>query len=202
MNGDIECEIRSVVPAEKYQEVLERLKREGKFVGQKQRFSVMFFGYKFTPPLDVRVRVTNGEAEVVVKRGKFHSPDRTETSLPIKIDQFIDLVKIFYHFGFDHVKVGPRESYKFNFLGDIEITLGRGGDYVYTEIEKMATPDTLDAIRKELEDLAGKLDLPIASADDFYTLCQKLTEEVDWDFFDSPEDYVRLEKELKAQQIK
>ena len=194
---NIECEIRAIINQAEIPALIKQLKQRGKLVKETKRLSVMFFRYDTEQDLDLRVRETNGQCEIVMKRGDHHSHDRVETSQDINLDQFVGLTKIVLQFDWDKTKVGERDSIVFDLGNGIEAAVATGGHYSYLELEKMASQKTLPEIQKELEAIAHELNVDlIKTKDEYYAFCQKLTDEVDWRISDKPEDYQRLEKQL------
>lgn len=83
-NKNIELELRAVVTGEYFNDLLARFKQESSLISHTKRLSVMYFGKINESSLDIRVRITNGEAEAVIKKGSLHADDRIEISQPIK----------------------------------------------------------------------------------------------------------------------
>ena len=195
---NIELEIRAEISKEEFQSLFNQLKRKYRLVEEKDRMSVMFFGSMNEDRMDVRVRITNGKAEVVAKKGDFHEHNRIEVAQDITPDQFIGLVKLVSLFNFEvNVKVGPRKSVDFNLGDGIIFSLAdAGGKYFYIEIEKMTNREEEENDRNELDKIAKDLGLKIIGKEEFHDLCKRLDVEVDWEFLGKEEDYERLKKEL------
>jgi hypothetical protein len=195
--NNIECEIRAIIEQKDVPDLISKLKQRGKFLNETKRLSVMFFRYDTGIDLDLRVRETNGQCEMVMKRGDHHSHDRVETSQDIELNQFVGLVKIVLQFDWNKAKVGERDSINFDLSDGVLATVASAGSYSYLELEKMASQETLPEIQKELEAIANELNVTlIKTKDEYYAFCQKLTDEVDWRISDKPEDYQRLQKQL------
>jgi len=197
MSKNIECEIRAEVRSKDFDKVLKDLKKRGKFVNKTERLSVMYFRCADSGDLDLRVRITNGECEVVMKQGDHHAANRVETEQPITRDQFVGMARVFRQFEWDSVKVGERTTYNFDFGSDVLISLVRGGDICYLEIEKMAEPKTLKKIESELKIIAVDLGVDlIKTRSEYYKLCQRFTDETDWALEDKDGHYRKLAKQL------
>lgn len=105
----IETEIRAEVLPDDYENIKKRIEANGKLLSQTRRLSVMYFGTIDTRQIDIRVRVTNGECEVVVKLGAFGAHDRIEVIQKIFPSQFLGMIKIFAQFNFT-TKIGERNT--------------------------------------------------------------------------------------------
>lgn len=191
----IELELRAEVLAQN-QEVLKKLLGEiGILHSQTRRLSVMYFGDIGTRKLDIRVRITNGECEVVVKSGSFGSRDRVEVAQKINLAQFLGMVKIFTQLDFA-MEIGEREIFNYELPDDIMVSLVSAGPIVYVELEKMSSKSDADRNDGQLKKLADQLKLQLLSEEEFNALCKRLAEVVDWPFHGSSEEYARLTKLL------
>lgn len=199
MSKNIELEIRAEVLKDNFDVTFNNLKRQGNLISETNRLSVMFFGQYNNNCLDIRIRTTNGESEVVIKKGEIHSQDRTEYSQKISNNQFIDMVKLMSQFGFKS-KVGERKTFNFQFPNKIVISLVRVGDLSYLEIEKMADELSLKKDKSDLCALAKNLDVGIIkNREKFDNFCKRLNETVDWEFLNTDACYKKLETLFKNQ---
>lgn len=190
----IEAEIRAEVLPQKYEKTKKNLEKIGKLSSHTKRLSVMFFGEIGSKKIDIRVRVTNGECEVVVKSGSFGSHDRIEISQNINKEQFIGMVKIFSQFGFA-MKIGERETFNYAISNDIIISLVSAGPIMYVELEKMSTKNKINQDNQQLRKIAERIGLNILNSEKkFDELCQRLDANVDWSFFGTNDDYTKLFK--------
>ena len=98
MSKNIELELRAIIKKEDFDLLFKKLEVRGKLISTTERVSVMFFGTCNKDSFDLKVRITDGKSEVVVKKGDYHSHNRTEYTQSISNDKFIDLVKIFSQF--------------------------------------------------------------------------------------------------------
>lgn len=198
MTKNIELELRAEVPKHSFEQVLRQLRSRGVLLSKTKRLSVMYFGKVGKHKIDIRVRITDGEAEVVIKKGDFHAHNRTEVSQSIKKEQFVGMVKLMTQLGFTDVKVGERETYNFDFGNGIIVSLGRGGDISYLEIEKMSSVENQKKDTLDLMNFANTMRIPLLkNKKEFLDLCRRLTATCDWPFRGSDSDYKKLEKVLK-----
>jgi len=193
----IELELRAEIPVKDIETLKARLEKFGKINSHTQRLSVMYFGDVGDKKIDIRVRVTNGQNEVVTKFGSFGAHDRIEVAQSISQEQFIGFIKIFSQFGFVS-KVGERETFNYSLPDDVMASLVNAGPIAYIEIEKLSLPEQVKENTKKLHDIAEQLQLDLLKTeDDFDELCKRLDEKVDWQFFGSADDYKYLEESLK-----
>lgn len=196
MPKNIELEIRAIIKKEDFETILKNLKNKGKLVSQTNRLSVMFYGTCQKDSFDVKVRITDGKSEVVIKKGDFHSHNRIEYAQNILNNEFLNMVRIFSQFGFG-AKVYERVTYNIKFPCDIMLSLAKAGDYSYLEIEKMTDKKSQDEDKIILEGVAKDLGVTlIKNGKEYYDFCDMLTEKVDWNFLGTKKDFLKLKKRL------
>ncbi len=195
--NNIELELRAEVSLERFDSLLQELTAVAKPTSISKRLSVMFLGEIQKSSFDIRARINRGgKAEIVTKKGDFHTHDRIEASQAITKDQFIGMIKLLSLFTFKS-KVTERENFLFNLGNDVSLVLVRAGTIAYVEIEKMSNSETMESNKKELLDLIASYYLKlIKDGTAFNELCDRLTEFSDWPFNATPADFERLEKML------
>jgi len=179
----------------------DELKRKLDALGEgrhERRTMVMFFGEVAGRGVDIRCRVTNGEAEVVAKMGEYHAHDRQEVSVDVGVEQVAEFARLFSAMGFVNAKVGARESFEYH-IDDVDVSLVRGVSGLgYIEFERIISDSEIELERPKLEALAHKLDVKLwTTGEEYYAFCKRLTDEEDWKFTGSEADMVRLHNELK-----
>lgn len=192
----IELELRAEIPINEVKNIKKRLSKIGEVSSITKRLSVMFFGKINKQKTDIRVRVTNGECEVVVKFGSFGSHNRIELCQKIEKNQFFGMVKIFSQFKFD-IKVGERETFNYKLKNDIVISLVLAENIAYIEFEKMSFDTDVIENKIRLQKLVNNLNLQILNESEFNILCQKLNELVDWTFHGLDCEYLKLKNIFK-----
>jgi len=194
MDKKIELELRAGVPTQK-RELFQRLLADaGVLHSHTKRLSVMYFGDIGSKKLDIRVRVTNGECEVVVKSGSFGAHDRIEMAQKITPEEFLGMVKIFTQFDFT-IEVGERETFNYALPNNVVVSLVSAGPISYIELEKMSSEADVEKNNKLLKQWAKRLGLQLLKSEkEFNILCKCLTEKVDWPFHGTNEEYVKLNK--------
>jgi adenylate cyclase class IV len=194
MDKKIELELRAEISTQNRELFQNRLVNAGVLHSHTKRLSVMYFGKIGTKKLDIRVRVTNGECEVVVKSGSFGAHDRIEIAQKIKPEEFLGMIKIFTQFGFT-IEVGERETFNYTLPDDIIVSLVSAGPISYIELEKMSSKADVEKNNKLLNQWAERLELQLLkSENEFDILCRRLAEKVDWPFHGTNEEYIKLNK--------
>lgn len=194
MDKKIELELRAEVPTQKRELFQCLLADAGILHSHTKRLSVMYFGNIGSKKLDIRVRVTNGECEVVVKSGSFGAHDRIEIAQKINPEEFLGMVKIFTQFDFT-IEVGERETFNYALPNNVVVSLVSAGPISYIELEKMSSEADVKKNNKLLKQWAKRLGLQLLKSEkEFDILCKRLTEKVDWPFHGTNEEYVKLKK--------
>ena len=203
----IEVEIRAELSKQDLIRVEKRLRSIGfKFVSTTRRTSVMSFGitsakgrgwnHHKSEDVDIRCRITNGRAEVVVKTGEAHIANRLELSTPVTIEQFYPFARMTASTGL-FTKVGSKitKNYQKGLL-TASIVQSRSG-ITYLEIEMMSNRKNEEKALKRLYALADHLGVQIIrSRKAFLELCERLTKIDDWGFRGTRTDLARLRKEI------
>lgn len=194
MDKKIELELRAEISTQDKELFQNRLTGVGVLHSHTKRLSVMYFGKMGTKKLDIRVRVTNGECEVVVKSGSFGAHDRIEIAQKINPEEFLGMVKIFTQFDFT-IEVGERETFNYTLPDDIIVSLVSAGPISYIELEKMSSEADVEKNNKLLNQWVERLELQLLkSEEEFDILCKRLAEKVDWPFHGTNEEYIKLNK--------
>ncbi len=191
----VEVEIRAEIKRGDEEEFKRRIGKIGTLHSHTKRLSVMFFGRAGTKETDVRVRVTNGKCEVVVKLGSFGSHDRIEMAQKISSSQFLGFVRIFSRFGFA-MEVGERENFNYRLRNSVLVSLVSAGTISYVELEKISSQSEAKQSNQLLRKLAEELGLQVLELKQFDELCGRLAEGVDWPFHDTEGEYAKLVKLL------
>lgn len=187
----IELEIRAEVPLKDHDVLLAHLHRHGKLMSRTRRCSVMFFGRAAGNPVDLRVRVTNGEAEVVIKKGALHAPNRVEFSQPVAKADMVGLAKVFSLMGYE-AKVGERVTANFDFGKGTVVSLVKADKIAYLEVERMTDKKHYEQDKRDVFEVLAELGYKPLMKADFDDLCHRLTRHVDWKFKGNEKDLKRL----------
>lgn len=184
-----EIEVRGVLSEERYEKVRAKLTTEGEYVETKNR---LLIDYSYHLPdggikgrtRDIRLRTTNGVAEIVVKVGRWGGRDqRQEFAIKCPDEDFNKLVQIFAILGYKRGVVCVRNSEVFTYKG-VEVALVEvPGHSRYFEVELMIDDEDNAAVaHRELEEICRELGLHPFSEKDFMNYVEKLNLEANDEF--------------------
>ncbi len=122
---NIEVELRGPLSEEGYDGLLELLKTKGRLVKNQHRllldYSTFFEGIA-ERTLDVRVRVTDGKTEIVVKKGRFGGSSREEASIFPEDNNIEKTLKLMSLLGYNKAVACDRRIQRY-IIDDIEIAV-------------------------------------------------------------------------------
>lgn len=183
MDKNIEIEIRGPLSKEKFEDLAGLFEAEGKKITEKNRilidYSTFLKGGVENRQKDIRLRVTNGVPEIVVKLGKWSGADqRKELSVSTKPGEFDTLVEIFAALGFYKGVLCVRKSKIYEYK-DIEFALVEvPGHSYYYEAEKMASKgEDSEKITHEIKDICKDLKLDVFNEKQFFEYIHQLNKE-------------------------
>lgn len=182
MNRNIEIEIRGPLTKKKFDNLMGLFEKDGKKTAEKDRvivdYSTFLEGGVEDREKDIRLRVTNGNPEIILKIGKWGGTEnRKELSVFTKSD-FDTLVEMFGELGFLKGILCVRKSKIYEYQ-DIEFALVEvPGHSYYYEAEKMArSSDDHAKITKKIQTVCKKLGLEIFNQKQFFNYIKKLNKE-------------------------
>ncbi len=181
---NIEVEIRGLLTQEEYSRLNSFFSGNGTPVEEKERTLIDYSTYLPNEGVrertkDIRVRVTNGFPEIIVKLGAWGgSESRKELSFKGKENEFETLVEIFGHLGFTKGVLCKRKTKAYEYKG-IEFALVEVPDHsYYFEAEKMAnTNDDLSKVEQDILAVCYELNLTILTKDEFFKYIDSLNKE-------------------------
>ncbi len=183
MHKNVEVEIRGPLSKEQFKRLAKKFVAQGKVKNKKERvlidYSTFLPGGIKNRTKDIRLRVTNGIPEVIVKIGTWgKNENRKELSLLAKPGEFDKMVEIFSVLGFTKGVLCIRKSQVFDYRGiEFALTEVPGHSYYY-EAEKMIA-DNKDS-KKVIDQIASvchELGLKIYSQSEFFNYIKKLNKE-------------------------
>ena len=199
MVRDIEIEVRGPLTPEKYAELKTFFDASAKKITEKDRvlidYSTFLPGGIREREKDIRLRVTNGVPEIIVKIGSWGGTEkRKELSVTTQPSAFDTLTEIFAALGYEKWVLCVRKSHVYEYKG-IEFALVEvPGHSYYYEAEKMAHSDEdADLLTKEITDVCVELDLPVFEKEAFYAYIETLNKEAN-ELFDAraaPQGYFK-----------
>jgi len=183
MSINIEIEIRGPLSKKKFGDLVNLFESKAKKVTEKNRvlidYSTFLEGGVENRNKDIRLRVTNGIPEIIVKIGEWgEAEQRKELSAFTKEGEFDTLVEIFGALGFCKGMLCVRKSKVYEYK-DIEFALVEvPGHSYYYEAEKMAHEnEDADKIIKEITDVCKSLDLEVFNKQQFFKYINTLNKE-------------------------
>ncbi|MFA5954874.1 MAG: hypothetical protein WC817_05085 [Patescibacteria group bacterium] len=180
---DIEVEIRGPLSAERYAKARSFFDANAKKLTEKNRilidYSTFLPGGVKERTTDIRLRITNGIPEIIVKVGAWGGTEqRRELSVTTPPGTFDTLTEIFASLGYTKGILCVRQSHVYEYRG-IEFALVEvPGHSFYYEAEKMAHADEDgDALTREIMTVCAELDLPVFDKEEFFAYVEKLNNE-------------------------
>ncbi len=183
MKKNIEVEIRGPLSEDKYFKLKDFFDSHAQKIGEKNRILI-----DYSRPTeegiserkkDIRLRVTNGVPEIIVKLGSWgENEQRKELSVLAPTGSFDTLTEIFAALGYEKGVLCMRKSSIYQFK-DIEFALVEVPQHSYFyEAEKMANKDE-DAkkLTSEMRSVCEELGLEVFDKDGFFSYVEKLNKE-------------------------
>ncbi len=183
MKKNIEIEIRGPLSKEKFKDLVNLFETKGRKITEKKRvlidYSTFLEGGVKNRQKDIRLRVTNGIPEIIVKIGEWGGIDqRKELSVFTKQGEFDTLVEIFGALGFCKGMLCVRKSKVYEYKG-IEFALVEvPGHSHYYEAEKMAHEnENYNKIIEKIKEVCADLGLKIFDKKQFFKYIEQLNKE-------------------------
>jgi predicted adenylyl cyclase CyaB len=185
----IEVEVRGLLTKEKYDLINSFLQENGQFVVKNDRFMVIFSDMTVLnsgtdKADDIRIRITNGCPEIIIKKGKWGATEaREEISVKVQKGEFVNLVKTMAALGYKNGMLAERKSIIYKYR-DVEFSLVEvPGHSWYFEGEIMVeNEELLEESKKKIMNVCNSLDLEIFSDDDFYDYVDRLDKEANTNY--------------------
>jgi adenylate cyclase class IV len=175
-----EVEVRGLL--KDFNKTLSFFKSNAKFIEEKDRFSLIYFPKDTLDlkemqddPRDLRLRITNKKAEIVIKYGKWGVKDsRREISIPIPKEKFDETAELLHYLGWSFGSVFATKTFVFEYKG-VEFALVKNKFLDYFEAEKLIeTNETCDETMKEIEEVCKELGLSLFSEEEYFKLMDKI----------------------------
>lgn len=117
------------------------------------------FYYKAQDNLDLRIRRTDSEAFLILKKGWMHDENREEIEVRVAREDFEKLDTILTNLGYEYDTKWHRERTEYRYEAfTIVVDFNAGYGWV-AEIEKVVGEGEEDAAKKDILDLAEKIGL-------------------------------------------
>ncbi len=198
-NKNIEVEVRGPLSHQQFEILAKKLEKDGEKVKDKDRvlidYSTFLEDDMQDRTKDIRLRVTNGVPEIIVKLGNWGGAEhRKELSVTTQPGEFDTLVEIFGALGFHKGMLCVRKSKVYNYQG-IEFALVQvPGHSYYYEAEKMASEsDDVDEMIGGMKAVCANLNLNIFDKEQFFAYIEKLNKEANevFDFANYTPNYFK-----------
>ncbi len=183
MERNIEIEIRGPLSKEQFDNMILFLDKKGKKLTEKNRvlidYSTFLEGGVEKRKKDIRLRVTNGVPEIIVKLGEWGGTDqRKELSVLTNSNSFDTLVEIFGELGFVKGMLCVRKSKVYEYKG-VEFALVEVPNHsYYYEAEKMAYEnESAEQITKKVKKICLDLELQMFDQKTFFEYVETLNKE-------------------------
>lgn len=197
----IETEIRGILNKEEYNRLIKTFEREGKFKTEFTRLNLMYSVFDSSSKMDLRCRVSEDAAELIIKKGEQSSADRKEIEVKFNRDSFINMVELLSELGYNHCIASLRHSVRYMYK-EIEFTLVKplridnktadDRNCIYYEAELMASENTVEKAKQDIINVIKSLNIKVlrehseeahkfgggsmVSSHSFYKLIEKLNE--------------------------
>lgn len=200
MKKNIEVEIRGVLNKDQHNKTKKLFEKVASFKENKSRILIDYS--TFLPgegirdrQKDIRVRVTNGIPEIVIKLGSWGGfESRRELSFKGKKGEFEILVEIFGQLGFVKGTLAKRDTVVFDYK-NVEFALVKTpGQHYYFEAEKMAhSEEDFTKVENEIRKVCEELDLQVIDKKGFFEFIEMLnkTENEVFELKDFKENYFK-----------
>lgn len=179
----IEVEHRGSLTQEKFKKLNNFLKKNGKFLEEKDRFSIIYsprgketFGLGRSL-VDLKLRITNKKTELVLKYGKWSGNDsRKEFLFPIESRKFEEAVEFLFILGFYYGVLQATKSYLYIYKG-VEIVLVKVPRFgYYFEAEIMSDPDSINIADQKIMSVCKELNISVFDNKGIRRLLQNLND--------------------------
>lgn len=179
----VEVEHRGLLTEKKFVELNKILKKNGKFLGEKDRFSVIYSPRgKETlrvarSPIDLKVRITNKKSELVLKYGRWSGKDaRKEFLFPIDSKKFEEMTEFLKILGYYYGVLQATKTFLYIHKGiEFAVVKVPGWGY-YFEAEIVANPESVATADKKIMDTCKELKLEVLNDKDFLKLLESLND--------------------------
>ncbi|MBU3934867.1 hypothetical protein KKC00_02830 [Patescibacteria group bacterium] len=179
----VEVEHRGLLNEEKFQKLNTFLKKNGKFLGEKDRFSVIYSPRgKETlrvvrSSIDLKLRITNKESELVLKYGRWSGNDaRKEFLFPIDSKKFEEMTEFLQILGYYYGVLQATKT-RLYIYKDIEFAVVKVPNWgYYFEAEIVIEKEKVKSANEKIMSVYRELNLDVLNDRDFLKLLESLNE--------------------------
>ena len=200
----VEVEHRGLLNEKKFSALNKFLKKNGKFLGEKDRFSVIYSPRgKETlrvvrSPVDLKVRITNKKSELVLKYGRWSGKDaRKEFLFPIDSKKFEEMIEFLKILGYYYGVLQATKTFLYIYKGiEFAVVKVPGWGY-YFEAEIAASPEYVAIADKKIMDTCKELELEVLNDKDFVKLLESLNDRPGFRFNFKKEKFSEIKNRFK-----
>lgn len=200
----VEVEHRGFLNEKKFSALNKFLKKNGKFLGEKDRFSVIYSPRgKETlrvvrSPVDLKVRITNKKSELVLKYGRWSGKDaRKEFLFPIDSKKFEEMIEFLKILGYYYGVLQATKTFLYIYKGiEFAVVKVPGWGY-YFEAEIAASPEYVAIADKKIMDTCKELELEVLNDKDFVKLLESLNDRPGFRFNFKKEKFSEIKNRFK-----
>lgn len=159
---NIEVEIRSFVSKNRYAELDNFFKKNGKFLGEEKQITYYFSGKD-----DLRIQQSDEYSKIWLKSGKLHDEARKETEIKFAKKDFESLYNLFFQLGYKK-EIEWRRIRKKYIWKKIKVMLDYSAGYGYiVEMEIMTNRGNKNKALKLLKERFDELSINVTLQRDF-----------------------------------
>ncbi len=177
-----EIEQRGRLTVKKFNDLTQFLKENGTFIDQKNRLSLIWCTAKVNisevkdEQIDLRLRVTNGQGEVVLKHGKWGGKDaRKEFSFKVETqEKFWDYLEFVRILGYKNFLVTEtiKDDYHYKGIDFSLVEIPGWGNYFEAEI--LADKDQINIANQKIEKTIHDLGLTTLNESAYHVLLDSI----------------------------
>ncbi len=199
--ANVEVEHRGFLTEKKFNELNKFLKKNGKFLGEKDRFSIIYSPRgKETlrvvrSPVDLKLRITNKKTELVLKYGRWSGNDaRKEFLFPIDSKKFEEMTEFLKILGYYYGVLQATKTYLYIYK-DIEFAVVKVPDWgCYFEAEIITNSEHIKRANEKTMSVCKELDLSVLNDKDFIKLLENLNERPGFRFNFKKQEFSDIKK--------
>jgi len=177
----IEIEHRGLLTKEKYTKLTKFFQKNGQFLEEKKRFSLIYSTSKKSvrevkdSPIDIKLRITNGQPEAALKYGKWSGKDaRREFNFALEKDKYWEFAEFLRILGYSQYVMMANTKHDYLYKG-IEFSLVEVPEWGHYFEAEILTDDTdIDKSDKLIEKQLKRLDLEVLNEESFFDLLDEL----------------------------
>lgn len=200
---NIEVENRGPLTKKQFQALKLYLNKNGKLLGHKSRLSLMYFRKNIpkkvssikNDPVDLRLRITNGQAAMVMKYGQWAGSDtRKEFEFPIEKKKFGQAIEFLAALGWTKTVVYATEAFMYKYKNiEFAVVEIKGYGHTYEAEIIVKNKNKISATRKKIKDICAKLGLREYRPNEFERQCDQInnTEKLQFDFTKTSFEFLR-----------